>query len=281
MHGTVTVEATLDGDGEVNDARVISGPPELRKAALESVLQWHFTHDAAGSKRQVSIDFSLPPEGSESDAALRSALALRHASSDRELQEVLGARVLDDARVKDKMAKDLAEAMALQARPRAAQSPEDAEREARELTEQRMKIELDVDSAQLKGLLDSARRDQRRKAQEEKAEAEALLGKIQQDSVLAGDAHFQLDHLKELLQGPVLAGHILKAIDVEGLSAAVRDELLAQLQVRAGDTLSEESVAKLFAAVKRFDEHLSVSIATEDDGQVRIHIAAPGSSDLN
>ena len=36
------VEATLDAKGEVSDARVISGPEELRKEALASVLQWHY-----------------------------------------------------------------------------------------------------------------------------------------------------------------------------------------------------------------------------------------------
>jgi TonB family protein len=40
--GTVTVQATLDAKGEVSDARVVSGPEELRKEALTSVLQWHY-----------------------------------------------------------------------------------------------------------------------------------------------------------------------------------------------------------------------------------------------
>ena len=40
-----------------------SGPDELRKTALASVLNWHFTNDAAGSTRQVSIAFQLPPAG--------------------------------------------------------------------------------------------------------------------------------------------------------------------------------------------------------------------------
>jgi TonB family protein len=59
--GTVTVEVTLDGSGNVADARVISGPAELRKAALQSVLQWHFSKDLALNTRQVNINFQLPP----------------------------------------------------------------------------------------------------------------------------------------------------------------------------------------------------------------------------
>ena len=59
--GTVTVEVTLDGSGNVADARVIGGPAELRKAALQSVLQWHFSKDLALNTRQVNINFQLPP----------------------------------------------------------------------------------------------------------------------------------------------------------------------------------------------------------------------------
>ena len=60
--GTVKVETTLDAAGNVSDARVVSGPVELRNAALQSILQWHFVPDAGGATRQVSIAFQLPAE---------------------------------------------------------------------------------------------------------------------------------------------------------------------------------------------------------------------------
>jgi TonB family protein len=64
IQGTVVLEATLDQSGAVVDAQVVSGPPELRKAALESVLQWHFNRDlVAASKTRVAIDFALPGAG--------------------------------------------------------------------------------------------------------------------------------------------------------------------------------------------------------------------------
>jgi TonB family protein len=44
---------------------VLSGPDELRRAALESVLEWHFTHDQANSTRMVQIAFELPKGDSE------------------------------------------------------------------------------------------------------------------------------------------------------------------------------------------------------------------------
>ena len=63
IQGDVTVEVKLDASGNVSDARVMSGPDELHKAALESVLQWHFTRESAGMTRQVTIGFHAPSEG--------------------------------------------------------------------------------------------------------------------------------------------------------------------------------------------------------------------------
>ncbi len=46
LSGDVIVTVTLNRDGEVADARVLSGPEELRKPVLQSVLNWHFSTDA-------------------------------------------------------------------------------------------------------------------------------------------------------------------------------------------------------------------------------------------
>jgi TonB family protein len=60
IQGAVVVEVALDAAGSVGDAHVISGPPELRRAVLESVLQWHFAHDSANGTRLVTVQFQLP-----------------------------------------------------------------------------------------------------------------------------------------------------------------------------------------------------------------------------
>jgi TonB family protein len=57
ISGTVVVQAAVDASGDVIDAQVLSGPEELRKAALQSVLQWHFEADAGARSHQVSISF--------------------------------------------------------------------------------------------------------------------------------------------------------------------------------------------------------------------------------
>jgi TonB family protein len=61
IEGTVVLELSLSETGTVTDARVLSGPDELRRAALASALEWHFAHDTQlPPKTQVSIDFKLP-----------------------------------------------------------------------------------------------------------------------------------------------------------------------------------------------------------------------------
>jgi TonB family protein len=63
LQGTVVVEATLNDRGVVTDARVLSGLEPLRKAALKSVLEWHYSLQVP-SPVQVAIDFTLPPKRS-------------------------------------------------------------------------------------------------------------------------------------------------------------------------------------------------------------------------
>ncbi|MCU1328864.1 MAG: TonB family protein [Bryobacterales bacterium] len=56
ISGTVVMQLKVDQRGNVIDASVLSGPEELRKAVLQSVLNWHFA-PGAGSLRQVSVTF--------------------------------------------------------------------------------------------------------------------------------------------------------------------------------------------------------------------------------
>jgi TonB family protein len=58
IQGTITAQVRLDGGGNVIDATITSGPDELRKGVLESVLNWHFTSDSANSTRQITVGFA-------------------------------------------------------------------------------------------------------------------------------------------------------------------------------------------------------------------------------
>ena len=55
------LEARIDAKGVVRDARVISGPDELRAAALKSVPGWQYsTKRAAHPIVEIAIEFNLP-----------------------------------------------------------------------------------------------------------------------------------------------------------------------------------------------------------------------------
>ena len=66
IQGRVTAELTLADDGTVSDARILSGPEELRSAVLESALQWHYAKDAQLPHTiQVAIDFQSSASAGE------------------------------------------------------------------------------------------------------------------------------------------------------------------------------------------------------------------------
>jgi TonB family protein len=182
VQGTVVVEATLDADGVVSDARVLSGPQELRKAALQSVLQWHFTRDAAGSTRQVGILFQLPAEGyvvqRPADQLSRRAEARAVAEAKRE-----------QARVQAMVRKQLAENLAEQARNQS-QRLADASKlqaEARRLGEQMDKARAEGESLLASADLARSLAELQRNAQSGQLELQlrALRNLAGADSVLA------------------------------------------------------------------------------------------------
>ncbi|MEO8591725.1 MAG: M56 family metallopeptidase [Candidatus Solibacter sp.] len=122
IQGVVTVEASVDGSGNVVDTRVLSGPVELRRAAQQSVLNWHFAMDSAASTRKVTVNFDLTgvPEipqptmvatgrmAAPQDAATRAAAeaqlqALRNQMTEQQKQVV--TQPLDQAQRQQAMAR--------------------------------------------------------------------------------------------------------------------------------------------------------------------------------
>jgi len=61
--GDVVVEMSVDTKGEVTDARIVSGPQELRTAVLRSVLGWHFSTDGGlAPVVQSTVHFTGAPK---------------------------------------------------------------------------------------------------------------------------------------------------------------------------------------------------------------------------
>jgi TonB family protein len=62
ISGGVVVAVTVNDKGDVTDANIVSGPDELRKAVLSSVLNWHFAMDPVmvnGQERPVPHSFEV------------------------------------------------------------------------------------------------------------------------------------------------------------------------------------------------------------------------------
>ncbi len=66
IEGLVTVDVTIDDRGGVSDAHVVSGPQELRRPVLWSVLQWQYDPKTQpAGNLQIIIQFHLPAQGVE------------------------------------------------------------------------------------------------------------------------------------------------------------------------------------------------------------------------
>jgi len=69
--GAVEIEARLNASGEVADARAVSGPEELRKEALWSVLQWHYDSEAPTTVHiSIRFDSSVTPRARKATLSL-------------------------------------------------------------------------------------------------------------------------------------------------------------------------------------------------------------------
>jgi len=84
IEGTVVAQVTLDANGNVSDESILSGPEQLRKPVLQSLLSWHFTKDAAGSTRQIAVTFRLPD--AEETATPKVATSIEGVNAQRETE---------------------------------------------------------------------------------------------------------------------------------------------------------------------------------------------------
>jgi TonB family protein len=72
IRGTVEMMVEIDANGAVTDVRTLSGPQELRNAALSSALTWRFVAAGFTSSHRIAISFGSPdaslPAYAQSDA---------------------------------------------------------------------------------------------------------------------------------------------------------------------------------------------------------------------
>lgn len=237
VQGDVVLEMTLDDHGEVSDARVVSGPDELRRAALEAVLNWHYSPEALSSRdTRATLRFQLPPAGPriaeyQGKAALLGDGVARWKTPENEAQ--------------------LAEHRLMEI-SKALEDPSitDAQR-----------LELKLKQAQTERRLEKMRTADRL---EYKLEARGREVEIVPD----GKEFVALAEVPSKLEAARDVPARLARIRTERVSADAAKEVLAHAGIAVGDTLNEESIARLREAARVIDEHLLVEMEKTSNGLV-------------
>jgi protein TonB len=91
IEGNVRVEVTVDANGKVKVARVLSGPDELRETVLSSVQKWNFKADSGTGPVRVTVRFQLPKAEIDSDDDNDADMDADTDSDDDEVAEVENA----------------------------------------------------------------------------------------------------------------------------------------------------------------------------------------------
>lgn len=261
VQGNVTVQVTVDEKGNVSDARVLSGPEELRKSVLQSILNWHFTQDAAKSERQVGVAFQTPPAGAEPEEppgitfTLTDAQGQVVAQTKARIEALRNAGILSEQQLKQELDR-------LQA---------DREQRLRATNETLAFLEQQVSEAQRKI---AAAQAQLPRNLDEMNRAELQLQNMKRQMELA-KRQAELAELAQSMNETRIAGRTLKNIQVFGFPEAAASSLTSRLNLRAGDTLTPESIEAAMKTVREFDEHAAAQFVPAQDGQAELRITAP------
>jgi len=210
VQGVVTVEATLDTSGNVVETRVLNGPLELRRAAQQSVLNWHFAMDSSANTRMVKVSFELPAPSAAPAAVLPAPTTAMDAASRAAADEKLKA----------------------------------------------LRTQINDQASQLQ--------------QQDPTTRQQSIAKL-------NELQATISTLQSRLGMAALVGNRVSRIYIGGLSDQARADLTARLPVHVGDTLAADTMDRVRAEVKAFDEHLNVGTAANTNGEVTLTIQMPGS----
>ena len=283
IEGTVLVEATTDSSGAVNDARILAGPSELRKAALQSVLQWHFAPDASGAAKHISISFQHVERKNRPEGVGRTLVLTTPQNPDEqklrreiemlekqvvESRQAAGAPVSTAEADQIKAAKQKYETLLRQLEAERANGSEPAQQAVQEQVAQIQEQLTEFERAREAGSVNAA--SEQNKEEREKIELlEHRLNELKERSQQERTFVFNEPTAE-------LAGRRLEQIDISGLSPQQQSELSARLPVRLGDTLTAESIESLNQAVNQFDQHLEANLGLTETGGVSARIFLRG-----
>jgi TonB family protein len=237
VQGDVVLEMTLDDHGEVSDARVVSGPDELRRAALEAVLNWHFSPEALSSRdTTATLRFQLPPAGPRlaeyqgkvtllGDGVARWKTPENEAQlAEHQLMEI--SKALEDPSITDGQ-----------------------------------RLELKLKQAQTEHRLEEMRTADRLEDKLEGRSREVEIVPDGKEFVAVTDVTIKSEEARDM---PAR----LARIRTEHVSADAAKEVLAHAGIAVGDTLNKESIARLREAARVIDEHLVVEMEKTSNGLV-------------
>ena len=75
-----------------------------------------------------------------------------------------------------------------------------------------------------------------------------------------------------------IAGKRLAQISLNGMSDAMRADLLARLPIHEGDTVADDTLEQVKAVAQKADEHINVGYGLMASGEARIILSLPGAS---
>ncbi len=248
VRGTVVLEVTLDMNSAVVDAKVLSGPMELRRAALQSVLQWRFVQSAAGGVRQVSIVFEPP----------------------KEMPETVTVTVLDSrVSTADGRVYRLHDRPEMENEVRALRSQVEELEAKRELTREREQLQALRKNQANRELTDSQR-----------AELEQQLAGLQRETQRNMEelASAQLRYDVALARSPFNAeGSVVARIEMFGIEGELREKIAGRLPVKLGDTITHEIRERITETLNHSDPRVELHYYPMEEGKVALVIAAPES----
>jgi TonB family protein len=301
IDGTVTLEVTLDSNGSVTDARVLAGPVELRRICLQSVLQWHFASDTANATRQVAIRFDSKVAAEPQPWIDSGVIVAKQKAEDK--VRLSGGKIatvtipggrpvtvrINPAPEASKLAQSTPSVEIL--RDRIGELEREEEQLARTFsTENPERVEVENEIRQAREQLEREVSGQtkilaRRKVDEVALQAQLLEMQKQagvnyvtrDDTDQAVAVKKQLEQVQRTLRETggraVIAGRTLTRIAFEGVPDLSQSAVRPRLPVKLGDTLTDESIKSVIAAVRAYDEHFFVTFNLLGDNEAVLSIS--------
>jgi TonB family protein len=296
IQGTVTLEATLDQSGNVADAHVLSGPPELRKTALQSVLQWQFANGRAGETQQVSIAFHQDARAQTEQQARRDQMRLTEQFLKDELtaaQEQGNTQATHEIQKKLDVAQTAAAQVQQQYMNRQLDVLNRTLEESRKTLAERnptvvnLLAQIDALNEQIAQFkqANQGRLPERfdinqtdRLLESQYFELQRQLAGLRQS---LGEGHPQLIQLMAQIEAlrkkmdtasASFVGSPLARIEVSGVPDSERDGLAAKLTIQLGEVLSQASMDDTIAAIRQFDQRLECRFQRAANGDAVLRI---------